>query len=76
MIGDSTYKKKTPKIQFPQKVADLITKSFITKNRHALHASSLSFIHPKTKKTLLFKSNLPNDMSNLLKILQETKKNR
>jgi len=75
VIGDSTYKKNSSKNQFPQKVIDLITEDFIKKNRHALHAASLSFIHPKTKKTLLFEANLPNDMSNLLKILQKTKKN-
>ena len=74
LIGDSKYKRNSAKIQFPQKVTDLIAQNFLAKNRHALHAASLSFIHPKTKKTLLFESNLPNDISNLLKILQKTKK--
>ncbi|MFC2138399.1 RluA family pseudouridine synthase [Bacteroidota bacterium] len=30
--------------------------------RHALHAKSLGFIHPKTKKEMFFESELPDDM--------------
>jgi 23S rRNA pseudouridine1911/1915/1917 synthase len=34
--------------------------------RHALHAKSLGFYHPKTKKHLFFDSNLPTDMQILV----------
>lgn len=34
--------------------------------RHALHAKSLGFIHPKTKKKLFFDSDLPDDFFNVL----------
>ncbi len=34
--------------------------------RQALHATTLGFIHPTTKKEVFFTSNLPEDMSNLL----------
>ncbi|MFH1943085.1 MAG: RluA family pseudouridine synthase [bacterium] len=39
--------------------------------RQALHAKTLGFIHPKTKKELCFETELPEDMSDLLKRLRE-----
>ena len=39
--------------------------------RQALHAKELGFIHPKTKKKMHFKSELPNDMALLLKQLEK-----
>ena len=75
IIGDSKYKKNSPKNQFQQEITDYISQKFSTKNRHALHAASLSFIHPHTRKTLIFESNLPDDMLYLLKLLKKTKKN-
>ena len=40
-------------------------------DRQALHAKELGFIHPKTKKKLHFKSDLPPDMALLLKQLEK-----
>jgi 23S rRNA pseudouridine1911/1915/1917 synthase len=34
--------------------------------RHALHAKSLGFIHPETRKELNFDSDLPRDMQNVI----------
>ena len=34
--------------------------------RQALHAKSLGFIHPETKKEMFFESELPEDMSQLI----------
>jgi len=34
--------------------------------RQALHAKTLGFIHPATKKTLRFDSELPRDIKNLI----------
>ena len=34
--------------------------------RHALHAKTLGFRHPETKKEMSFDSDLPADMQNLL----------
>lgn len=39
--------------------------------RQALHASSLGFEHPRTKKKLNFKSELPEDMRTLLQFLEK-----
>ena len=38
-------------------------------NRQALHAKTIGFIHPQTKKLVRFNSELPNDMQELLKKL-------
>lgn len=35
-------------------------------NRQALHAKTLGFIHPKTKKEMMFEAPLPEDMLNLI----------
>jgi 23S rRNA pseudouridine1911/1915/1917 synthase len=35
-------------------------------SRQALHAKELGFIHPRTREQMLFKSDLPNDMSELI----------
>ena len=37
--------------------------------RHALHAHVIGFTHPKSKKMLKFKSEIPDDMLKLLKFL-------
>ena len=34
--------------------------------RHALHAKELGFVHPTTGKTMMFVSELPNDMKAVL----------
>ncbi|WP_276486150.1 RluA family pseudouridine synthase [Paraflavitalea pollutisoli] len=34
--------------------------------RHALHAKTLGFIHPKTRKEVVFNSEIPDDMSQLI----------
>ncbi len=42
--------------------------------RQALHAGEIKFLHPVTGKSMKFKSNIPDDLSNLLKTLRrETK---
>lgn len=39
------------------------------KDRHALHAKELSFIHPTTHEKLLFSTDLPEDMRNMINVL-------
>ena len=43
-----------------------VENSFELINRQALHAKSLGFIHPKTKKEMMFESDLPDDMQNVI----------
>ena len=52
---------------------DLDIQNSITKlNRQFLHAKTLGFIHPRTKKEMIFSSLLPQDLNNILKMLRNT----
>ena len=48
------------------KYKQFVQNCFKTIPRHALHAKSLEFIHPRTGKTMFFDSELPNDMQNVI----------
>ena len=70
IVGDDKYKKKYKKI----KNIDLKLEKLITKlNRQFLHAKTLGFTHPKTNKKMIFSSNLPKELNNVLKNLRNTK---
>ena len=51
-----------------------IQNSIINFNRQFLHAKTLGFTHPKTKKKMIFSSLLPQDLNNILKKLRNTEK--
>lgn len=61
ILGDIIYGKKPKK--------DLWVDEVYSFPRQALHAYSLSFIHPILQQKLFFEAPLANDMDNLLKIL-------
>lgn len=63
LLGDQTYSAKNSMIKkYPE---------FIQKfNRQALHAISLSFIHPTTQKKMSFSTDLPDDMQNIINALE------
>ena len=69
IVGDDKYKKKYKKL----KNIDLNIENLILKlNRQFLHAKTLGFVHPKTKKEMIFSSNLPKELKDLLKTLRNT----
>ena len=69
IVGDDKYKKKYKKL----KNIDLDIQNSITKlNRQFLHAKTLGFLHPRTKKEMIFSSLLPQDLNNILKMLRNT----
>ena len=71
IVGDDKYKKKYKKI----KNVDLkIQNSISTLSRQFLHAKTLGFIHPKNNKKMLFSSNLPLELNNILEMLRNTNK--
>ena len=71
IVGDDKYKKKYKKI----KNIDLDIQNSITKlNRQFLHAKTLGFIHPKTNEEVIFSTNLPQELNNILKKLRNTQK--
>ncbi len=71
IVGDKKYKKRYKMIKNIDKEVDYQISKI---NRQFLHAEVLGFIHPKTKKNMLFSSNLPKDLEKLLKTLKKTSK--
>ena len=60
IFSDPTYKKNRR-----------FDKNYPKLNRQALHAKRLGFVHPKTSKYVEWRTQLPQDMQNLLKFLAE-----
>jgi len=71
IAGDTVYGGQ----KIPSSIKNLSLKEKIKNlNRIALHACSLSFIHPLSEKQIIFKSTWPGDLKNLLKELDFYKK--
>jgi len=71
LIGDKLYgKNKTNRYGKDKKNSEklLLLKKF---HRQALHAYSISFTHPMSKKILKFKSKIPKDMLKLLEFISK-----
>lgn len=67
LFNDSTYGgDRILKGTTFSKYKQFIMNCFEQLPRQALHATTLGFIHPITKKEVFFSSNLPDDMSNVL----------
>ena len=67
LLGDRQYGKKNIKFK------KINNEFFINLNKlsgQALHAKTLGFIHPKTKKWMNFNSELPEDYKKILKLLE------
>lgn len=63
LIGDKVYvKNKKSELTLPVELKNYVN----TFPRQALHAKSLGFVHPRSKKFMQFDSELPTDMSELL----------
>jgi len=68
ILGDKSYgklKKKFKKIDLD------LEKKINNFNRQALHAKTLGFIHPKTKKEIFFEAKRPKDFDILIKSLRK-----
>jgi 23S rRNA pseudouridine1911/1915/1917 synthase len=67
LVGDPTYggKRKLPKAALPEIAADAV-RAF---PRQALHAAVLGFEHPVTGETMRFEAPVPQDMQDLLDIV-------
>ena len=68
IVGDKSYGKT--KIKF-KKIDKNVEKNLKDFNRQALHAKSLGFIHPKTKKEIFFEADRPKDFDMLIKSLKK-----
>ena len=69
LVGDVTYGKSLIYSKKNENKLIIFLKDLKFTQRHALHAKTLGFQHPRSKKKLIFKSNLPADLSLLLKLL-------
>ena len=67
LIGDNQYGKKNIKFKKINKKFFELQSSL---KGQALHAKSLGFIHPSSKKWIYFESKLPNDLEKLLNLLK------
>ena len=68
ILGDKSYGKSKKKF----KKIDLKIENEINNfNRQALHAKSLGFIHPKTKREVFFEAKRPDDFDKLIKSLRK-----
>ena len=68
ILGDKFYGKSKKKFK---KIDKKIEKQINSFNRQALHAKSLEFLHPKTKKKIFFEAKRPKDFDLLIKSLKK-----
>ena len=68
ILGDKSYGKTKKKFK---KIDLNLEKKINSFNRQALHAKSLGFIHPKTKKEVFFEARRPLDLDLLIKSLNK-----
>ena len=71
ILGDKKYKKKYKKFK---NIDQNLEKLIVNLDRQFLHAKTLGFKHPKNGKEVEFSSNLPADLSLILKKLKNTNK--
>ena len=68
LLGDQQYGKKNIKFK---KINEDFENKLKVLNRQALHAKSLGFVHPTTKKFMSFESKLPQDFKKILDLLNK-----
>jgi len=68
ILGDKFYGRSKKKFKKIDKKIENEINSF---NRQALHAKSLEFLHPKTKKKIFFEARRPKDFDDLIKSLKK-----
>ena len=68
ILGDRSYGKPQKKFK---EIDPNIEKKINNFNRQALHAKSLSFSHPRTKKEIFFEARRPDDFDILIKSLKK-----
>ena len=68
LLGDQQYGKK--KLRF-KKINEEFEDKLKVLNRQALHAKSLGFVHPTSKKLISFESKIPKDFKKILDLLNK-----
>ena len=71
IIGDELYGGGWKKLnEYLPEVRKKISNNFSIQNGHYLHASSISFLHPKKEKKILFKAQPSKEFSNLFEMIK------
>ena len=68
LLGDPMY---GGRVRFPKKAREILKESLLGFKRQALHSKKLTLNHPSTGELLSWKAPLPDDMLELLDILNE-----
>ena len=68
ILGDKSYGKSKRKFK---NINPGVEKDINNFNRQALHAKSLGFVHPRTKKQIFFEGKRPKDFEKLIKSLEK-----
>jgi 23S rRNA pseudouridine1911/1915/1917 synthase len=68
LVGDPTY---GGRLQIPKACSGELAKELKAFKRQALHARRLGFAHPRTGEPVSWEAPLPEDMTHLLKVLQD-----
>jgi 23S rRNA pseudouridine1911/1915/1917 synthase len=68
LLGDQQYGKKNLRFK---KINEEFEDKLKVLSRQALHAKSLGFIHPTSKKLISFESKLPKDFKKILDLLNK-----
>jgi len=71
IVGDDKYKKKFKNLK---NINPILKKNLINLKRQFLHAKTIGFIHPKKNTEMVFNSNLPKELENIIKTLRNTDK--
>ncbi len=69
ILGDKSYGKSKRKFK---KIDLNLEKKINNFNKQALHAKSLGFVHPRTKKEIFFEAKRPDDLDTLIKNLEKS----
>ena len=69
ILGDKSYGKAK---KIFKNIDPMLEEKIINFNRQALHAKSLGFIHPRTKKEIFFEAKRPKDFEELIKNLKKS----
>ncbi len=68
LLGDPMY---GGRVRFPKKASEILKESLLGFKRQALHSKKLTLNHPSTGELMSWKAPLPDDMLELLSILNE-----
>ena len=71
IVGDDKYKKKFKNLK---NINPILKEDLISLKRQFLHAKTIGFIHPKKNTEMVFNSNLPKELENIIKTLRNTDK--